>query len=239
MSGQKWIAGAILIVLGVLLLCRTTGLLDFTFGEFLGYLFPLFLIGVGLWLLARRRSQEKVDPTTGTAAEQYPYPSPPPAPAVHSQDFRRPESDRTSRGAAPGKSVRVSATPEQGKIGKVRYDKFIGDLYVDCSGVSLQNVEVSSFIGDVEVKLHGGQLAPGLNRMIISGFVGDVRVLVPEGMALLAQSSSFIGDIEMMGKRSSGFGNSLDAQTADYSDAPSKMYIASNHFIGDVRIYVV
>ena len=58
-------------------------------------------------------------------------------------------------------------------------------------------------------------------------------------MAVLAQSSSFIGDIEMMGRRSSGFGNSLDAQTSGYADAQAKLYIATNHFIGDVRVYVV
>jgi len=112
-------------------------------------------------------------------------------------------------------------------------------MYVDCSGIELQNVEIGNFLGDVEVKLHGGNLAPGLNRMIISGFIGDVRVLVPQGMAVFAQSSNFIGDIEMMGKRSSGFGNSLDAQTANYAEAESKLYIASNHFIGDVQVYVI
>jgi len=135
--------------------------------------------------------------------------------------------------------MRVSASPDAGAAGKTRYSKFIGDMYVDCSGVDLQNIEVSSFIGDVEIKLHGGQLAQGLNRMIVSGFIGDVRILVPDGMAVFTQSSNFIGDIEMMGRRSSGFGNSLGAQTRNYSEAESKLYVASNHFIGDVRVYIV
>jgi predicted membrane protein len=58
-------------------------------------------------------------------------------------------------------------------------------------------------------------------------------------MAVFTQSSNFIGDIEMMGRRSSGVGNSLEAQTPGYNEAEAKLYIATNHFIGDVRVYVV
>ncbi len=238
MSGRKWIIGVVFIVLGLLLLARTMGFVFFTFGQILGYLFPLFLIAMGLWLLARSRSREQAD--RAGEAETSP----------HARHGSSPLHDRTMPPGMPPSGIpsvppsitdhpRVSATPESGKDSRLRYNKFIGDMFVDCGGLDLQNIEVSSFVGDVEVKLHGGKLAPGLNRMIISGFIGDVRVLAPEGMAVFAQSSNFIGDIEMMGKRSSGFGNSLDAQTANYGDAEAKLYIASNHFIGDVRVYIV
>ena len=239
MSGRKWIAGFVLILLGALLLSRTMGFMHFTFGQMVGYLFPLFLIAVGLWVLARTRSRDQADRAQEATTGQWACCPPQDSSASADRRYRTPPPGQPDLPPPPGKGPRVSASPEQATSGKVRYSKFIGDLYADCSGVELQNVEVSSFIGDVEVKLHGGRLAKGLNRMIISGFVGDVRILVPEGMQVLAQSSNFIGDIEMMGKRSSGFGNSLDAQTPGYSEAESKLYIASNHFIGDVRIYVV
>ncbi len=210
----------------------------FTVGQLLGYLFPVFLIAMGLWMLARSRGREQAERAREASAATY---------------GRRPRATLPDQTMPPGmppsglpvsppsvtEHSRVSATPEPGKDAKKRYNKFIGDMFVDCSGVDLQNTEVSSFIGDVEIKLHGGKLAPGLNRMIISGFIGDVRVLVPEGMAVFAQCSNFVGDIEMMGKRSSGFGNSLDAQTPNYGEADGKLYIASNHFIGDVRVYIV
>jgi lia operon protein LiaF len=240
MSGRKIIVGLFLVALGLLLLSRTMGFFDFTVSQMAGFILPIALIALGLWVLARTRSREQ-------AAQAETGPLPPPDYRVP-QPIRPHDSPRhvsspavSTRPDAPpgGASVRASATPDAGTSRKIRYSKFIGDLFVDCTGTDLQNLEVSSFLGDVEIKLHGGRLGPGLNRMIVSGFIGDVRILVPEGMAVFAQSSNFIGDIEMMGKRSSGIGNSLDAQTKDYAESPSRLYIASNHFIGDVRVYVV
>jgi predicted membrane protein len=238
MAGRKWIIGLILIVLGLLLLGRTLGFMFFSFRQILGYFLPLFLIALGLWLLARSRGREQADRVSATAGSPFAeQPStvserrtmPPFTPAVDIPNMPPPIKEPT----------RISATPEPGKGHRTRYNKFIGDMFVDCGKVDLQNVEIGSFIGDVEIKLHGGILARGLNRMIISGFIGDVRVLVPEGMAVFCQGSIFIGDIEMMGRHSSGFGNSLEAQTPNYNDAEAKLYIASNHFIGDVRVYIV
>jgi lia operon protein LiaF len=103
----------------------------------------------------------------------------------------------------------------------------------------MQNVEISAFIGDVEVKLHGAKLAAGLSRMVVSGFIGDIRVLVPKGMAVFANGSSFVGDIEIFGRRSSGFGNCIDGQSLDYQEAEAKLYIAINSFVGDIRVYEV
>ena len=240
MSGRKIIVGLLLVAFGVLLLSRTMGFWDFTVSELAGFMVPISLIALGLWILARTRSREQA-----AQAEQAPLPPPdygiPQPIRPHDSPRRTSPPPVSARPGATGggESTRTSATPDAGTTGKTRYSKFIGDRFIDCSGMDLQSLEVSSFLGDVEIKLHGGRLAPGLNRMIVSGFIGDVRILVPEGMAVSAQSSNFIGDIEMMGRRSSGIGNSLDAQTKDYADSPSRLFIASNHFIGDVRVYIV
>jgi predicted membrane protein len=238
MAGRKWIIGMILIVLGLLLLGRTLGFMFFSFRQILGYFFPLILIALGLWLLARSRGREQAERATTTAGSPFPE-QPSTASGRRTVPNFTPAVDIPNMPPPIKEPTRISATQEPGKGHKARYNKFIGDMFVDCSGIDLQSVEIGSFIGDVEIKLHGGKLAHGLNRMIVSGFIGDIRVLVPEGMAVFCQGSNFIGDIEMMGRRSSGFGNSLDAQTPNYNDAAAKLYIASNHFIGDVRVYIV
>ena len=233
MSNRKIFMGLILVLIGFLLLGRTLDFFIFSFRDIIGFAFPALLIGAGLWVLAHRRGQQQ-SAEAGYEAENVHNSDYPPHVEVHAGPTPIPPPPGSSAG-----STRTSQSPESGSPGRERYSKFIGDMFIDCNGISLQNVEIGNFLGDVEVKLHGGNLAPGLNRMIISGFIGDARVLVPEGMAIFAQSSNFIGDIEMMGRRSSGIGNSLDAQSANYTEAKSKLYIASNHFIGDVRVYIV
>ncbi len=121
--------------------------------------------------------------------------------------------------------------------GKVRYSKFLGDMYIDADGVNLRNVEVSLGVGDLEARLHGGVLSEGLNRIVVSGFVGDVRIYLPREMEYLASCSNFVGDLEIGGERTSGLGNNLESQSTGYDQAPQKVYIAANSFVGDIKIY--
>ena len=123
--------------------------------------------------------------------------------------------------------------------GKIKFSKLLGDMVIDLRDQPVQNVEVSMGVGDLEIRLHGAKLQGGLSRMIVSNFLGDIRILVPVGMAVFAHCSNFIGDIEVLGRRSSGFGNNLDAQSGDYAAAETRLYIAANLFIGDIRIYYV
>ena len=102
--------------------------------------------------------------------------------------------------------------------------------------VNIQNVEISSFIAEVNLYLAGSLPQKGLNRIIISGFIGEIRIYVPSDMPIFFHGSNFIGDIEVGREKSSGFGNSLDWQTESYQTAESKIYIAANCFLGDLEV---
>jgi lia operon protein LiaF len=225
--------GLVMIILGALLLARTLDLLIFGFRDFFEVFIPLAFIGVGVWLILRKRKQEQLQ----NADMQF-----------HDQVIRNnisPAGAQPPPGAGP--TMTEEPKPGKGKVsetprydgGKARYSGFLGDMFIDCANINLQNVEISAFIVDVEVKLHGADLQPGLSRMVVSGFIGDIRVLVPKGMAVFANGSSFIGDMEIFGRRSSGFGNNIDGQSENYQTADSKLYIAINSFIGDIRVYEV
>lgn len=165
-----------------------------------------------------------------------PPPSPPPPPGSEQS------GSQSSQGHQYKYSYEFTGQPSGPQTfagGRMKYSKFAGDNFIDCNGLDLRNIEVSSFAGNNEIKLHGGKLSAGLNRLVVSGFIGDVRILVPQGMPVLCTSSSFIGDVELLGKRTSGLGNTIDARTENYDSAEAKLYIAVNHFIGDVRVYVV
>ncbi|MEW6049944.1 MAG: cell wall-active antibiotics response protein LiaF [Candidatus Zixiibacteriota bacterium] len=230
MEKKSIIFGLILVALGALLLLKTLNIHLFSF------VLPVALIIFGAWLITRHKNRERqhgveydfsytdAGSTAGGPAQSQTY---------GSSSARGP-----SYAGASGQPGWTSEAP-QFEAGKVKYSKFLGDMHIECQNVNLQNVEVSMFIGDLTVNLRGGRLTGGLNRMIISGFLGDVQILAPRDFPLYVHCSGFVGDVEVLGKRASGFGNSLDSQTDNYAGAESKLYIATNNFIGDIRVYQV
>jgi len=231
MDSRKVVFGLILVLIGLLLLGRSFDLFYFTFGELFRLLIPLAFILLGAWLIIRKKSQED----RLKAHVQYRESSVQAATAPGQAQQYGPTDATGFQGAGP----QPAAPGADVEAGKVKYSKFLGDLFIDGTNVNLQNVEISMGIGDTEIKLHGGRLAPGLNRMIISGFVGDIRVFVPHDIPFHVHCSNFIGDIDAAGQRAGGLSNTIESQSADYDTAESKLYIAANNFIGDIKLFVV
>ncbi len=240
MNGKKAFFGIALILLGVLLLGRSANLFIFGFVDLLPFLF----IGAGIWFIIRRRRQEEtlrrhtesgsihvnvtVDETPQSASTSQSYASP--------NDFAQTQQQTSGPSQTDFGGTRASQAPEQDSAGCLKYSKLIGDMFVDCSNCRLENIEVSGFLGDIEVNLSNGKLREGLNRLIISHFIGDVRILVPRDFEYFAQCSNFIGEIELGAKRTSGFSNNVETHSSDYESATSKLYISANSFLGDIRI---
>jgi lia operon protein LiaF len=231
MDRRKVVFGLILVLIGLLLLGRSFDLFYFTFGGLFRLLIPLAFILLGAWLIIRKKSQED----RLKAHTQYRDSS---ARATTAPGQTQ-EYGRTGTTGYQATGPQPAAPGADAEAGKIKYSKFLGDLFVDGTNVNLQNVEISMGVGDVEIKLHGGRLAPGLNRMIISGFIGDIRVFVPNNMPFHAHCSNFIGDIDAAGQRTGGLSNTIESQSANYDTAESKLYIAANNFIGDIKLFVV
>ena len=245
-NNKKAVFGIILIVLGFLFLARTMDFFYFDFGEIVKISIPLGLIALGGWLILRRQRRETLinaqvysDQSTSdkTSSSSFAQSSSPHVEVrVSSSDSGSEQRYQSSSESSQGyQSSNADARSYAGN--RVRYSKSFGDMYIECTGVSLQNVEISSFFGDIEIRLHGGKLEPGLNRLVVSGFMGDIRIVVPPDMPVMAHVSSFAGDVEALNRRASGFGNNIEAQSETYHDAKSRLFVAVNTFVGDTRLY--
>ncbi|RKX28199.1 MAG: hypothetical protein DRP47_04945 [Candidatus Zixiibacteriota bacterium] len=229
--------GIILIIIGCFLVLRTIAPDIFGINNMARYLLPLGLIALGGWLIVRKRHKDEYyspsQKSTDATSDTHTY-------GTYSSKTGYESSNHTNDADPKSKMSSGSQTySSSGPARSTRFNKLFGDTYVDCKDMNLQSVEVSSGIGDVEIKVHGGILADGLNRMIISGFIGDCRILIPPDLKMFAHCSNFIGDVEIIGKRATGFGNNLDVQSPDYASADKRLYIAANSFIGDIKIMEV
>lgn len=241
MNSKNLIFGLILIFVGILLIGRSTGLFYFDFGDLMSMIIPVGLIVVGGWMIVRKkRRSEKIE------SFSYSYNNEASTQTSSSTDSARtpdPGSFAQSQAAPDSSDIHIGIKPSenfgQGSYGKHKYSKFIGDMNINLNGRNLATVEVSSFIGDIEIDLRGGKLQNGLNRLVVSSFIGDIRILAPRDFDYFASCSNFGGEVDLLGKQSSGLGNSVDAQTPEYEKAEKKLYIAANNFLGDIRIITV
>ena len=225
---SRMIVGIILVCLGIILVGETTEL--FCIEDLFTTLIPLAFIVMGFWLIIRRKPK----PDT--------FQPPPPPSYQHTEADMAADEPTGAPGPPPAPDAtsqepKISHSPETSEAGKLKYKKTFGDMFIDLKGTTLQDLEISVGMGDLEIRLEGGILSDGLNRIIISSFIGDIRIYAAPDMPVFAHCSSSVGDIDMLGRHSSGFGSSIDARTANYDSSPKKLYIACNNFIGDIRIY--
>ncbi|MCH9023716.1 MAG: hypothetical protein IH931_00120 [candidate division Zixibacteria bacterium] len=249
MNKSTFVIGGLLIFFGLFFLMESIGLFWFDFGEFIWFMVPFGLIGFGVWLIVRKKDKEsktvsvtihadssKVD-SSATEPQETEYttdsvatPAPPAEPASPTPPVS-PVKPAESFGAESSDNAQSETS------GRLRYSKMFGDMYIDCKGKKLSNIEISTGVGDLELNLNEGILSKGLNRVIISGFIGDIRIFVSKEMSFFSHCSNFIGDIDLGGQRTSGFGNTLEHDDPGYDQAESKLYVAANNFIGNIKVY--
>ncbi|GGF73966.1 hypothetical protein GCM10010912_19000 [Paenibacillus albidus] len=118
---------------------------------------------------------------------------------------------------------------------------FIGDVHMGREHFQLKNTNISQFIGDTVLDLTNAQIAYGETKINISAFIGDIKVYIPDDMDLgiSVNSSSFIGDMEVLDQSRSGFMSSVQCKTPYYKETGKKVRINVSAFIGDIKVKTV
>ena len=118
---------------------------------------------------------------------------------------------------------------------------FIGDIHMGREHFQLKNTNLSQFIGDTVLDLTNAQIPYGETKINISAFIGDIKVYIPDDMDLgiSVNSSSFIGDMEVLEQTRSGFMSSAQFRTPYYKEAGKKIRINVSAFIGDIKVKTV
>ncbi|NUU63761.1 cell wall-active antibiotics response protein LiaF [Paenibacillus agri] len=115
---------------------------------------------------------------------------------------------------------------------------FIGDIHMGRDHFQLKHTNISQFIGDTVIDLTNAQIAYGETKINISAFVGDIKVFIPDDMDLgvSVNSSSFIGDMQVLDESRSGFMSNVQFKTPYYKERGKKVRITVSAFIGDVKV---
>ena len=263
-SRTGWIGPAFLIVLGVFFLGRNLNYIYFSLGDMLKILLPGLLIGYGLYVIFkpgsdRRPPQEPPQPPDHFGDRERDYREAPEAPGLESsldemfeQAFGKKDKDSIPASAEPEHVSEPEPTPLKSKHRKWEYDEewydgggktvnkssFIGDVHIGKEYYTLKPTNISQFIGDTVLDLTKAQIPYGETRINISAFIGDIKVFVPNDVdvAVRVTTSSFIGDMSVLGETRSGFMSSAGLTSPDYREAGKKILLTVSVFIGDVKV---
>lgn len=115
---------------------------------------------------------------------------------------------------------------------------FIGDFHMGKEVFTLKPMNISSFIGDTVIDLTKAQIPYGETKIVISHFIGDVKIFVPVDMDLgiSLTTSSFLGDMKLLGTKRGGFMGNAQEETPHYHEAGKRLRIIVSVFIGDVKV---
>ncbi len=252
-----------MIALGGFFLLRNLGYTDMNAGEVIKLLIPVFIILFGIRMIMKpsRKPEAKKH---GDAPHQYEYKyeykyddnsdssyagnydNPPPADPL--QDPLQEPQASASQPEAPQPQAEQKQKHahhhyyhhnKHGAGGNSENRSgFIGDLYLGNDYWELKPMNVSHFIGDTTIDLTKAHIPAGETKLNISAFIGDVKVYVLNDVDIEfdVNSSSFLGDITVFGRKEGGFMRSMREVTPGYPHSDKKIKLNCNLFIGDIQV---
>lgn len=113
---------------------------------------------------------------------------------------------------------------------------FIGEVRLMKNPFDLTDLNISGFIGDVKIDLSKAIVPEGESTIVISGIIGDIDIYVPADLEVAITSSAFVGDMDIIGDRSSGLSSKIHASSSNYNNSSRKVKISISLFIGDVDV---
>jgi len=100
----------------------------------------------------------------------------------------------------------------------------------------VQSEEFQSFIADATLDLTKANLPEGVTKFRFMNFVGDIELIVPESVGVSVQSSAFVSELKVNGRKEESFLSPLTMQTEDYKVASSKIRIEATGFVNEIKV---
>ena len=100
----------------------------------------------------------------------------------------------------------------------------------------VQSEEFQSFIADATLDLTKANLPEGVTKFRFMQFVSDIELIVPESVGVSVQSSAFVSELKVNGRKEESFLGPLTMQTEDYKAATSRIRVEATGFVNEIVV---
>ncbi|UHA72347.1 cell wall-active antibiotics response protein LiaF [Paenibacillus sp. 481] len=211
----------LVLIIGAYLLLRNLGLVTYSLGDIIPFLLPVGLVALGISFLLK--------PKNNTDFSVSPYPN------VYKDDMGMHDVYGNPEMAADNW---MKDNPYTTPPIKLKKSSFLGNIQLGKEYWELKPLDVSQFIGDTIIDLTRAQIPYGKTDINISSFIGDVKVFLPYDMdlGLNITTSAVIGEVNVLGEKKEGIGNTGSMTTPHFYETGKKIHISINTLIGTVKV---
>ncbi|WP_394136680.1 cell wall-active antibiotics response protein LiaF [Cytobacillus oceanisediminis] len=203
--------GFFLTVFSFLLILDRLEVIEFKFMD-LWKLWPLLLVFIGITILLKKDRFK-----------------------VHfEQDFPA-DIHEKSRDQAERKVIHISKPESPQPLKNIRGFS-IGDVDFKQPNWALEPMDLYTMIGDYFIDFSKAFIPEKETPVIVRGWIGDVKMIIPENIPVMIQSTINIGDIRIFDQKTGDINRSLHYKSPGYDEASRKLKIAVQVKIGSIRI---
>lgn len=208
--------GAIVIIVGVVALLGTVGG-DVSLGQSLGWLWPLLIVGFGLWLILAASQRGRRPDASPTAAPPgtWQWPSPP-------------------GGGSPIGPTGWGAVPPSPTGGR-HEQRLLGEIEM-AGPMQAGPLRAETLIGEIRLDLTAATFPAGETRIQVSTLIGEVRVLLPADVAAAVHVSALVGECEALGRTGGPFLGEAHVETEGFATASTRIRLHAQALIGEVAV---
>ena len=120
---------------------------------------------------------------------------------------------------------------------KILQSNVFGDVKITIENKDFQGGSIKTVFGDVKVDLSHVQIQSGEKTLYLTTTFGDIRVIVPQNLAIAVRAASTFGDMNILGHKRGGIGQSVVHKTDGYDEAKIKLAVITSQVFGDVKVW--
>ena len=250
--------GAIVLVIGVLALLGTVGG-GLGLGDTFHWIWPLLIVGLGLWLIVAASDRRRAGPPAGWSAPPAPgFPGSGSAGSAPGGAAGSPDVSTAWVGSASGAGAAGGSAPGSTAWGApgtgtgtshggwggtahgtwpgwIHEQRFMGEIEM-AGPMQAGPMRVETFLGEIRLDLSQATFPEGETPIHVSTGIGEIRVLLPAGIPAAVRTASLLGATEALGRSSGSVLADVRSETEDFAGATRWIRLDAQAMIGEVAV---
>lgn len=101
---------------------------------------------------------------------------------------------------------------------------------------SVEDGVLRTVFGDIDLDLREANLPAGETALTLLCWVGTIRLRVPSGVGLEVEAQSFVGTVDVLGRREEGLLRDILVRTDGYEEQERRLHVRISTVIGELEV---